>query len=135
MGAQVSGSLLLLLVTGFLVLGLLKSNNVQTNFNPKTMAFLFIDPVRDGYSPEKSQAFFDQLPERLRNPPAITSFALAEQPPYLPGDDDDLHLTVDDSHSASPVQKGVAKQTVGAGFFAVLNQPLLAGREFHQRDQ
>jgi hypothetical protein len=127
--------LLLLLVTGFLVLGLLKSNNVQTNFNPKTMDFLFIDPVRDGYSPEKSQAFFDQLPERLRNSPAITSFALAEQPPYLPGDDDDLHLTVDDPHSTSPVQKGVAKQTVGAGFFAVLNQPLLAGREFDQHDQ
>ncbi len=90
MGAQVAGSLLLLLVTGFLVLGIVKNNGIQTNFNPKTMAFLFIDPVRDGYSPEKSQAFFERLPDRLRSAPAITSFALAAQPPYLPGDDDDL---------------------------------------------
>ena len=50
MGAQVSGSLLLLLVTGFLVLGLMKANSIQTNFDQKTMAFLFVDPVRDGYS-------------------------------------------------------------------------------------
>jgi predicted permease len=135
MSAQVAGSLLLLLVTGFLVLGILKSNSIQTNFNPKTMAFLFIDPVRDGYSPEKSQAFFDRLPDRLRSSPAITSFALAVQPPFLPGDDGDFHLTVDDPHASSPVQKGVLKQTVGAGFFAVLNEPILAGREFDERDQ
>jgi predicted permease len=135
MGAQVAGSLLLLLVTGFLVLGLMKSNNIQTNFNPKTMAFLFIDPVRDGYSPEKSQAFFERLSDRLRSAPAITSFALAVQPPYLLVDDANFHLSVDDPHQSSPVQRSFARQTVGAGFFSVLNQPLLVGREFDQRDQ
>ena len=135
MGAQVAGSLLLLLVTGFLVLGFMKSNNIQTNFNPKTMAFLFIDPLRDGYSPEKSQAFFERLSDRLRSAPAITSFALAAQPPYLLVDDDNFPLSVDDPHQSSPVQRSFARQTVGAGFFSVLNQPLLVGREFDQRDQ
>ena len=135
MGAQVGGSLLLLLVTGFLILGITKGNNVQTNFNPKTMAFLFVDPVRDGYSPEKAQAFFERLPQRLRNDPAITSFALAEQPPYLPGEDDDFHLTVDDPNQSSPVARDLSARTVGAGFFSVLNQPVVAGREFDERDQ
>ncbi len=37
------------------------------------------------------------------------------------------------SHRQS--QKGFTRQTVGAGFFSVLNQPLLAGREFDERDQ
>ena len=135
MGAQVAGSLLLLLVTGFLVLGIMKSNSVQTNFSQKTMVFLSIDPVRDGYTPDKAQAFFENLPERLRSAPAVTSFALAAQPPYLPGDDGDFHLTVDDPRASSPVQKEVAKQTVGAGYFAVLNEPILAGREFEESDQ
>src|SRR5271166_1306654 len=135
MSAQVAGSLLLLLVTGFLVLGLVKNSSIQTNFNPKTMAFLFVDPVRDGYTPEKAQAFFERLPDRLRRDPAITSFALAAQPPYLPGDDDNFHLTVDDPHQSSPVQKDFSQRTVGAGFFSVLNQPLVAGREFDERDQ
>ena len=38
--------------------GLIKEHSVQTNFNPKTMAFLFVDPVRDGYTPEKARALF-----------------------------------------------------------------------------
>jgi predicted permease len=135
MGAQVAGSLLLLLVAGFLVLGIMNGNSIQTNFNQKTMVFLSIDPVRDGYTPDKAQAFFERLPERLRNAPAVTSFALAAEPPYLPGDDDSFHLTVDDPRVASPVQKDVAKHTVGAGYFSVLNEPLLAGREFEESDQ
>ena len=135
MGAQVAGSLLLLLITGFLVLGILKSNSIQTNFSQNTMVFLSIDPVRDGYTPEKAQAFFENMPERLRRAPAVTSFALSAQPPYLPGDGGDSHLTVDDPRASSPVQKEVAKQTVGAGYFAVLNEPILAGREFQESDQ
>ena len=134
MGAQVSGSLLLLLVTGFLVLGIWRGNSVQTNFDQRTMAFLFIDPVRDGYTPEKAQAFFAQLPDRLRSSGSVTSFALAAQPPYLPGDDDDFHLRVDDPKTATPVEKSVIKQTAGTGYFAVLGEPVLAGREFQEQD-
>jgi macrolide transport system ATP-binding/permease protein len=135
MGAQVAGSLLLLLVAGFLVLGIANGNGISTNFDRKTLVFLFIDPVRDGYTPEKAQAFFERLPERLRSAPAVTSFALAAQPPYLPGDDDNFQLAVDDPQAPSPVQKGVLKQAVGAGYFAVLNEPILAGREFAESDQ
>jgi macrolide transport system ATP-binding/permease protein len=135
MSAQVAGSMLLLLVTGFLVLGILNGNTIHSNFNQKTMVFLFVDPVRDGYTPDKAQAFFEGLPESLRGAPAVTSFALAAQPPYEQGDDDDFHLTVDDPRVSSPVQKDMSKQTVGAGYFAVLSEPILAGREFQESDQ
>ncbi len=117
MVAQVAGSLLLLLVTGFLVLGIMNGNSISTNFDQKTMVFLFIDPVRDGYTPDKAQAFFERLPERLRSAPAVTSFALAGQPPYLPGDDPDFHLTVDDPRASSPVQKEVAQTDRRSGLF------------------
>jgi hypothetical protein len=70
--------------------------------------------VRDGYTPDKAQAFFERLPERLRSAPAVTSFALAAKPYYLPSADDDFHLTVDDPRALSPVRKDVVKQTVGA---------------------
>jgi predicted permease len=132
MAAQVAGSLTLLLVTGFMVLGLMNSNSIETNFNQKTMMFLSVDPVRDGYTPEKAQAFFEQLPERLRSSSAVSSFALSAQPPWLTTSDaDDFQMTVEDTH----LQKGVARETVGAGYFAALAEPLLAGREFEQRDE
>jgi predicted permease len=135
MSAQVAGSMMLLLIAGFLVLGVMDGNSIQTNFDRKTMVFLSIDPVRDGYTPDKAQAFFERLPEQLRNASAVTSFALAEQPPYQPSGGGQFHLKVDDPRASSPVEMTMEERTVGAGYFAVLNEPILAGREFEQRDQ
>src|SRR5262249_59519480 len=83
MVGQVTGSLMLLLMTGFLVLGLSQASSIQTKFDPHTMILLSIDPVRDGYAPEKAQALFEKLPERLRTAgAAVRSVALAAQPPF-----------------------------------------------------
>ena len=132
MGAQVAGSLMLLLVTGFLVLGLMRGNSLRTNFDQRTMVFLSIDPVRDGYSQAKAQAFFEALPQRLSASGKVQDFAFAAQAPFLTTDDQDDHqLTAEGSH----IQSGAAQEKVGAGYFAAISQPLLAGREFEERDE
>jgi macrolide transport system ATP-binding/permease protein len=130
-GAQVAGALMLLLVTGFLVLGILNGSNVHPSFNQNTMGFLSIDPVRDGYTPEQSRQFFDRLPERLRDSGKIPFFAFAAQPPFFSSDDENgFPIEADGSH----VQQSLAQQMVGAGYFATLNEPLTAGREFEEKD-
>ncbi len=132
MAAQVAGSLMLLLVTGFLVLGILRGNSLETHFDQRTMVFLSVDPIRDGYAPEKAAAFFEQLPDRLRASGLLEAFAFAAQPPYAgSGEDDDVAVTALDSH----VERSMAEEKVGAGYFAALSEPLLAGREFDQRDE
>jgi macrolide transport system ATP-binding/permease protein len=136
--AQVTGSLMLLLITGFLVIGIAGGNKVETKFDPRTMVLLSIDPVRDGYTPEKAQALFEKLPERLKTSAAgaVHSVALAAQAPFSIEDEDAaIQLTAEDSQDASRVQQSVVKETVGAGYFAALNEPLLAGREFEEMDQ
>ncbi len=138
--AQVTGSLMLLLITGFLVIGITRSNNIETKFDSKTMVLLSIDPVRDGYTPDKAQALFEKLPERLRTTSGTArSLALAAQPPFS-SDDENIQLTAEDPRESSQLQKSVAKEsvameTVGAGYFAALNEPMLAGREFEELDQ
>ncbi len=132
MGAQVAGSLMLLLVTGFLVMGMLRSGGLHTNFDQRTMVFLSIDPVRDGYSPEKAQAFFQQLPVRLSAATRVQSFALAAQPPFLTTDDEDDHQFTTEQ---SRIQSGAAQEKIGPGYFAAISEPLLAGREFEAHDQ
>lgn len=72
-----------------LVLGILNGSNVQTRFDQKTMGFVSIDPVREGYTPEHAQQFFLRLKERLRYSGRISYFALAAQAPFLPTDDED----------------------------------------------
>jgi len=131
---QVAGSLMLLLITGFLVLGFSKTGSVQTKFDPNSMYLLSIDPVRDGYSPEKAEALFEKLPERLKAAGAVRSIALAAQAPFSIASATAQLTAAKDSRDASQTLK-VAKETVGAGYFATLSEPMLAGREFAERDQ
>jgi putative ABC transport system permease protein len=123
---------MLLLITGFLVIGISKTSSVQTKFDPHTMYLLSIDPVRDGYTPEKAQALFEKLPERLKTAGAARSVALAAQAPFSIGDEDGtIRLTAENSR----VQISALEETVGAGYFAALSEPMLAGREFVDLDQ
>lgn len=132
MVAQVAGSLMLLLITGFLVIGISRISNVQTKFDPHSMFLLSIDPMREGYAPEKAQALFERLPERLKASGAVRSVALAAQAPFsLDDESDPIQLTAEDSR----VQISAVEETVGAGYFAALSEPTLAGREFEELDQ
>ena len=132
MVAQVAGSLMLLLITGFLVIGISETSSVQTKFDPHTMYLLSIDPVRDGYTPEKAQVLFEKLPERLKTAGAARIVALAAQAPFSIGDEDGtIRLTAENPR----VQISALKETVGAGYFAALSEPMLAGREFVDLDQ
>jgi predicted permease len=131
---QVAGSLMLLLITGFLVIGFSKTSNIETKFDANTMYLLSIDPVRDGYSSEKAQALFENLPAKLRAAGAVRGIALAAQAPFsLVGGT--AQLIADESVDSSPTLKSIAKETVGAGYFAALSEPMLAGRDFGERDE
>jgi macrolide transport system ATP-binding/permease protein len=136
MVAQVAASLMLLLITGFLVIGISRDSRVQTKFDPSTMYLLSIDPVRDGYAPEKAQALFEKLPEQLKTAGSTRGIAFAAQAPFTIMDSDEAsQMTAEDASNSSRVQQPVIQETVGAGYFALLSEPMLAGREFEERDQ
>jgi predicted permease len=136
MVAQITGSLMLLLITGFLVLGIKKTSNVQTKFDARTMYLLSVDPVRDGYTPEKTRALFDKLSEELKNSGGVRTVVLSAQSPFSIQDGDEaVPFIAEDSGGASRVQISAIKDTVGAGYFSALSEPLLAGREFVELDQ
>ena len=93
--------------------------------------------MRDGYASEKAQALFEKLPERLKTAGAVRSVALAAQPPFS-GETEPTQLIAEGSAlsaNSSPVQQPVVEETVGAGYFAALGEPMLAGREFEAREQ
>jgi macrolide transport system ATP-binding/permease protein len=136
MVAQVAASLMLLLITGFLVIGISKDSSVQTKFDPSTMYLLSIDPVRDGYTPEKAQALFERLPELLKTAGSTRGIVFAAEEPFTIVDEDEARqMTAEGAAESSRVQQPVIAETVGAGYFALLSEPMLAGREFEERDQ
>ena len=134
MVAQVAASLMLLLMTGFLVIGIGRSSSVETKFDPHTMYLLSLDPVRDGYTPEKAQALFERLPERLKTVAEVRSIVLAGQPPFST-DVEPTPMTAQGAPGSAEVGQGVFEETVGAGYFAALDERVMAGREFTEADQ
>jgi macrolide transport system ATP-binding/permease protein len=134
MVAQVAASLMLLLMTGFLVIGISKSSSIETKLDPNAMYLLSLDPVRDGYAPEKTEALFEKISERLRSAGPVRSVTLAAQPPFT-GEVEPTPLSAEDSPGSSRKQQPVLEETVGAGYFAALSEPMLVGREFVEPDQ
>lgn len=135
MVGQLAGSLALLLIAGFMILGFHNTNQVEIAFDPSTMYLFSLDPVRDGYSPEKAVSFFDSLTERLRRVPGVREVALAEAAPFGPQAAVFTLSAPAGGGAPEQVVSGVAKDTVGPDYFAALSAPVLDGREFEMRDQ
>lgn len=127
------------LITGFLVMGFNKTNSVQAKFDASTMVLLSIDPVRDGYSAGKAQALFEKLLERLKAIASVRGVAFAAQPPFSISSAT-VQMTTGQSTAGSQaaksqVVKKLVKETVGTGYFSALSEPMLAGRQFEERDE
>ena len=135
MVAQVAGSLMLLLLAGFLIFGFEETNRVKIAFDPQKMYLISIDPVRDGYTAEKAANFFENLPDRLKRLPGVQQVALTEEAPFAPLAGISTLAAPSGPGTPEQVVEKVNKQTIGAGYFASLSVNLLAGREFDSRDQ
>lgn len=137
MVSQITGSLMLLLITGFLVMGLSQSSTIHTKFNSHNMYLLSVDPMREGYTPEKTLVFYEKLPQQLKASGAVQSVALAAQAPFSIQDADEaeVQLTMDNPGGTSRVQAPAMEEIIGAGYFETLSEPILAGREFTVQDQ
>jgi macrolide transport system ATP-binding/permease protein len=131
---QVAGSLTLLLIAGFMVIGLNNTSSIHVAFDSNTMYLLSLDPVRDGYSADQASTLFDNLPDRLKHAAGIRDVALAEAAPFsiVAGGST---LSATSRTGPDQVVRGVAKQIIGANYFSALSETILSGREFDTRDQ
>jgi predicted permease len=133
---QVSGSLMLLIITGFIVLGFSNMSKSNALFDQANLYLLSIDPVRDGYSPNQTASLFEKLRERLQGAPAVESAAFTDVPP---GNMLALGTTVFTvpavGGEAAKVVKSVREDIAGANFFKTLHVTVTQGREFSARDE
>jgi len=133
---QVAGSLMVLIVTGFIVLAFSADMKANAKFDSSNLYLMAVDPVRDGYSPAQTAALFEKLRDRLQGAPAVESAAFSDGPPgNLFGYGADVTFTVPAAGSEPAKVKGAQKEIVGANYFATLHVKLAAGREFSARDE
>jgi predicted permease len=131
---QMAGSLTLLLLTGFLGLGIQTTLSVEQGFDPRNLYLISLDPVRDGYSGAQATAFFEKLLERVGRLPAVTAATLTDTVPVAM--DGNPGVIFSDAHAGGgKVMHWAVKHVVGKDYFETAAIPILLGRGFRKEDE
>ncbi|HXB67489.1 MAG TPA: ADOP family duplicated permease [Candidatus Acidoferrales bacterium] len=132
--SQVAGSLALLLLTGFLVIGHQRMTGVEVGFDARRLYLISLDPVRDGYSPAQTARLFEKLLDRVKRLPSVTSASLADSTPMdmigRPG----VRFFVPGAQGTKAAF-GARRFFVGRDFFDTIGIPVVLGRGFRKDDE
>jgi len=131
---QMAASLTLLLLTGYMGLGIQSTLGVQAGFNPSNLYLISLDPVRDGYSAERATDFFQKLLDRVKTLPSITAACITDTVPVAM--DGNAGVTFSSPGKRAARESNWArKHMVGRDYFATAGSPMLAGRDFRKQDE
>jgi putative ABC transport system permease protein len=131
---QMAGSLTLLLLTGFLGLGIQTTMGIQQGFDSRNLYLISLDPVRDGYSGTQAAAFFEKLLDRVKRLPSVVAATLTDTVPVSV--DGNPGAIFSDAHAGGEKAMHAArKHAVGKDYFETAEIPILLGRGFREEDQ
>jgi predicted permease len=130
--AQVALSLLLLVGAGLFVRTLENLLRLDPGFQREGVLVVDLDGQREGYKDARLTAFYSDLLDRARRVPGVASASISSHTP-LSG----WTWTEAVAPKGQPVPQGDNAVFIAAGpnYFATLRTPLMAGREFDDRDR
>ncbi|MGA7416285.1 MAG: ABC transporter permease [Bryobacteraceae bacterium] len=131
---QMAGSLTLLLLTGFLGLGIQTTMGVQQGFDARNLYLISLDPVRDGYSGTQAAVFFDKVLERVKRLPSVTAATLTDTVPVSVDGNAGAIFTDARANGENP-QHWARKHVVGKDYFETAGIRILLGRSFRREDE
>ncbi len=133
--AQVALAVLLLAAAGLTLKSFWRSQQVPLGFNPRGVLTMSIALPASRYdSPEKIVRFFDQLVEKVRGIPGVSSAAACNNAPFDHHEwDSSFHITgtPPDPHGQEPISE---MAIVSPDYFRALGMPILRGRNFGPED-
>ena len=133
---QVAGSLALLLLTGFIVLGVMRTTGTDPGFDSENLYMVSLDPIRDGYSGDRAVEFFRDLPERVERLAEVRNAALSYDAPVGMRSAETQSLVQGQSgFDAMALLQNVQSRRVGYRFVETLELPLLQGELLRSSDE
>jgi predicted permease len=131
---QVAGSLMLLLITGFVVLGIQRTTSVDAGFDTNNLYMMSVDPLRDGYSVEATDTWMSRIRERVKRIPGVIDASLSYYAPVGARSAGASARTKSDVDSLQEALRAVQIEKVGLGYFETTGIAILRGRGFIERD-
>ncbi|HEX6047038.1 MAG TPA: ABC transporter permease [Pyrinomonadaceae bacterium] len=132
--AQVALSLPLLVSAALMLKTLQNLRAVDTGFNKENVLFASVNPSLNGYTPERSMNFYNELLVKTRALPGVTSASLASDTP-ISGGWDQLSLVVEGYTPREGERTSSEMTVVSSDYFKVLGIPLVSGRDFSDQDR
>jgi predicted permease len=126
---QVALSLVLLIGAGLFIRTLVNLRSVDLGFAPERVLLLDVDPTAAGYRGQNYTAVTRRLLDRLAAVPGVTA-ATSSINGLLQNRDGENELRAEDSTATAESQV----DRVGPRYFTTVGIPLVAGRDFDDRD-
>ena len=132
--AQITVCLVLLISAGLCVRSLFNARSIDPGFSTHNIAVAQFDPGSLGYTETQDSQFYQQLLERVRALPGVSSASLSD---YLPlGTSRSLQGVQIDGFAPPPGQDSIHVQVayIAPDFFKTMGIPVLNGRDFSPED-
>ena len=132
--AQVSGSLMLLIIAGLFVRSLQNSLRTYLGFEPDHMLNVILDPHEVGYDEARTNNFYQELRDRVRVLPGVQSSTIAYSVP-MGNYADGTGVTIEGHLAPAGEQPPVVMfNVIDPDYFQTTKIPLLRGRSFTDAD-
>ena len=133
---QVASSMLLLTTSGLFVRALARGHRVETGYDIQHVATAAIDVSLSGYDSTRARAFYDDLRDRLRAVPGVSTVAYAR---VLPLAMNTMGYGITVPGYTPPQDRANRGLTANAdlvdeGYFDALHLPIVAGRGLRASD-
>ena len=131
--AQIALAMVLLVSAGLFVRSLANVSRVDLGLSAEHVVSFAVAPGMQGYSPERTRAFLEQLEDRLGALPGVTS-ASASLVRVLSGQTTGGDVAVQGSGAGPDADVNVRFHQIGPTFFQTMSMTMLAGRDFTAAD-
>ena len=131
--AQIALSLLLLIGASLFIRSLQNLKDLDPGFRTSNLLAFKVDPMRNGYTAERTKAFYRSLRENLNGMPGVESAALAIVP-VMEGDEWDSWVTIDSYSPKTGELPDPHMNFISPDYFKTMEIKVLAGRDFRAND-
>lgn len=131
--AQVALSMLLIAGAGLFARSLYNLKTLDTGFAVDDLITFRVDPSLNGYDQVRIKRFYDQLLQDIRQIPGVQSASVA-QVPALTGTASSRTVQLPNYEPKPDENMNPWTNEIAPDYFRTMGMPLIAGREFTERD-
>ena len=132
--SQVALSLLMLIGAALFARSLHNLKSVDLGFRRERLLSFSVDPSLGGYQAERIRQFAEELVTKIGQTRGVRSAAVGTVT-LITGDENRVSIALENREPKAGEDMNPLYDSVGPGFFRTMGIPILAGREFTERDR